>query len=441
MKHKLLFIGLLACSLFSCKEKGEIRIVTLSMPSSFNEETDRLPNISVWGNGVDNAEFIFSGKNADGQLKYRSKQALNSEITGNVRIVWPYSAETAYNGEVVTLHQNNVQAPATQTIYTGSKGIKQGDKAVIPMRMMTARIQLTFSNLPKYRQIVSATLRLTAKEGCSSNLFYQEATYNFATGKLTPNATIQRSTFTTYDALAQGEMKTLYLGVFPESYTNCTLSAEIITSGDNARDILYVFTFEGKTFTKSQTYTYDIDFNTEYDTGFVYTTDAQGVVSLGLPIFVNGTVFAPVNLGYDELLSPFGLLYKTGDFTGMPYHEESPISDYCNDKVSATTTLIPTGWRLPSVAEMQKLVSFVRSEGSICGNTFGWWFADKLYLPATGYIQEDGTSTGRLQEGYYLIDDRQNGTDAQGTVLHITDSGTQVEEAKGGAYAIRLVKE
>lgn len=441
MKHKLLFIGLLACSLFSCKDKGEIRIVTLSMPSSFQEEADHLPSISVWGNGVDNAEFVFSGRNADGQLEYRSKQALSNEITGNVRIVWPYSAETEYDGEVVTLRQNDVQTPSKQALYTGGNGIHEGEKAVIPMRMMTARIQLTFSNLPKDEQIVSATLRLTAKEGYSSDLFYQEATYNFATNLLKPNTSIQRSAFTTYDADNQSGTTTLYLGVFPESYKDCNLSAEIITSGGNGHNTLHVFPFEGKTFAKSQTYTYDIDFGTTHETGAAYTTDARGVVSLGLPIEIDGTTFAPVNLGYDELQSPFGLLYKTGDFTGMPYHEENPISDYCNDKVSATTTLVPTGWRLPSVAEMQKLVSAVRSEGSICGNTFGWCFSGKLYLPATGCIEEDGTSTARLQEGYYLIDDRQNGAAAQGTVLHITDSGTQVEAAKGGAYAIRLVKE
>lgn len=441
MKHKLLFTGLLACSLFSCQEKREIRIVTLSMPSSFNEETDYLSNISVWGDGVDNAEFIFSGKNADGQLEYRSKQALNSEIAGNVRIVWPYSKGLEYDGEVVTLHQKDIQTPAEQTIYAGGKGINSGEKAVIPMRMMTARIRLTFSNLPKDKHIESATLRLATKAGCTSDLFYREATYNFATSKLTPNTSIQRSTFTTYDAGAKAETKVLYTGVFPGAYTNCDLLAEVITSGSNAHNTLHVFTFEGKTFTKSQTYTYDIDFGTEHATGAAYTTDAAGIVSQGLPIEIDGTVFAPVNLGYDELLSPFGLLYKPGDFTGLPYHEESPVSDYCNDKVTSMTTPLPAGWRLPSAAEMQKIAVSARSEGSICGNTFGWWFADKLYLPATGCIQEDGTSTARLQEGYYLLDDRQNGANGQGTLLHITDNGTQLEAAKGGAYAIRPVKE
>lgn len=434
MKNKLLLLGLLTCVLFSCKEKGEIRSLTLSMPSSFNEATEQYSNISVWSDGVENMEFVFSRKTDDGKLEYRSKQALSADITGRVRVVLPYTAHPQYDGESIVLHQNEVQSFPIQSIYIGGQTTSGVDKSAITMRAMTSYVCLRFTNIPKGIQIVSATLRLSPKEGCSSNLFYNSATYNFPAGRLTADADSQRSAFTTYSTENIAEGGCLYLSVFSEAYNNCNLPAEIITTGENGQNALHLFTLEGKTFVRGQTYEYIIDFNQAHTISTAYCTDALGIVSCGLPIEIEGTTFAPVNLGYDEVLAPFGLLYKAGDMTGLVYHEANPLSEYSNDKMSSALTSIPDGWRLPTTSELQKLVSCERSEGSIAGNTFGWWFAEKLYLEATGCILPDGTSTGRLMEGYYRAADSNN-------VLHITDDKAQLTEMEDSACAIRLVKE
>ena len=423
MKNKFLFLCLLVGLLSSCQEKGDVLSVTLSMPNTYSPSMDIAPSVSVWCDNIDNVEFVFSKVDTEGHLVYCSKQAYTSGLVGMTRVLSPYDAAATYDGTKVTLHQQAVQAPHTQIIYTGGATAEAGQTLVVSMRQMTARVLITMENAPKDDEVVSITLRVSPKEGYTANLFYQEATYEYATSQMKTNGQAQRSSFTTYGS------DTLCLGVLADNYANCDIRAEVITSSGK----LHVFVLEGKAMSRTQSYLYTIDFATSHETGVAYTADSEGLVSLGLPITIDGVTYAPVNLGYDELKAPFGLLYSGSDFTGFPYYEVSPIDAICNDQLGETLSALPEGWRLPTEGEIEKLLSTGHSAGAIAGSTFGWWLGEKLYLEATGKMAADGSCSGRLVEGYYWID---GGEEA----LYLSDERCEIVNAPTLRCAIRLVR-
>ncbi|MCM1035363.1 MAG: hypothetical protein NC038_08330 [Paludibacter sp.] len=447
MKHNFFRLCTLALtlSLISCHEKASQTFVFLSMPSSYDATVDHIPSISVWADGIENEEFVFHSTDEDGRLIYTSKQPHTETLQGNLFVVAPYAADLHFDGESSLLTQPALQAQGTGVVFAGTKTVATGETAQISMRTLTSKITFQCNNIPNGNILQSVTLRLVPQAGASSNLFHTEASYAAQTTKLTFADAYQRAALTAYSTTALTSGSTLYLGFFPENYSNCTLQAEVIAHDNTPTGTLHVFTFAGRSFARAQNYEYILDFAQEHATYAAYPTDLNGYVSGGIPVTSGDITFAPVNLGQDEVLFPFGTLFLQSDLTkGSAYAESAPSSPYINDLGSSNLVSIPAGWRLPTEAEMQALISHPHSEGYTRGLTYGWWCGasatdtpangGNVYLEATGYITPDGIATQRLNEGRYWID-------TPNTALIITDNNATINQAEGCACAVRLVKE
>lgn len=447
MKHKLLYCSLIAVciTLFSCHKEEDIKVsLYLSMPSSYDAALDLTPNISVWANGVENAEFVYKGTDESGRLRYEPKQPLKHNLTGSVFVLFPYSADAQLAGENILLQTAGVQKAGQQSVFMGTKNVAEGEAALVSPRMLTTKVQFTFNNIPDGVQITSVTLRLIPKTGTSSNLFHTEAHYDVAKTKMSFADAYQRTALTAYSENDLTNGSNLYLGFFPENYTNCTLQTEIIAHDNTSTGTLHVFTMDGRSFLRAQTFACPIDFAQQHITCPAYTTDADRRVSGGIPITVNNITFAPVNLGYDDLLSPFGLLFLQTDLTqGLAYTQPNPPSEYAND-LGTPAVVVPSGWRLPTAEEMNTLTNATRSAGYTRGLTYGWWFGDtaadtpadgnNIYLEAAGYIDAENNAAQRLSEGRYW-------TSTPNTALLLSDDGAGLTTAESCACSVRLVKE
>lgn len=447
MKHNvsLLLYSLLVCTLLSCHKEGQTVSLYISMPSSYDVNLDHTHALSVWANGIENNKFIYKGTDAEGRLRYESKQAMKHSLTGNVFVLYPYCADAHFDGENATLPTISLQAPTTQSIFAGITTVTEGGNSLVSLRALTTKTQFIFNNLPKGTTVNAVTLRLVPQAGTSSNLFHTEANYTIASSKMSFSDIYQRTALTAYSTENILDGNSLYIGFFPENYSNCTLQAEIIVHDNTATGTLHVFTFEGRSFARAQVYTYILDFAQAHDTYAAYTTDTNGYMSGGIPVVTDNATFAPVNLGYDEVLSPFGKLFLQGNVTtGFVYTEPTPASAHINDLGTNTIVSIPNGWRLPTEKEMQALTTTAHSEGYTKGMTYGWWFGatatdspahgNNVYLEAAGYINNNKQATQRLSEGRYW-------TDTDNTVLMISDNGGSLTTAEGCACSIRLVKQ
>ena len=145
--------------------------------------------------------------------------------------------------------------------------------------------------------------------------------------------------------------------------------------------------------------------------------DEQGIYQ-GDGIEVSGIIWAPVNCGYDDD-HKYGLLYQWGRKDGQDYSIDSEYITTLGDNTSPEYDIFytdwnptytvwsdenspcPTGWRVPTETEFTSSLSTDINSGEHNG-TDGFWFDEyKVFFPAAGYRQNDGTANGRNSEIRY----------------------------------------
>ena len=211
----------------------------------------------------------------------------------------------------------------------------------------------------------------------------------------------------------------------------------------------------------------------------------------GTGIDIDGTIWAPVNCGYNPEKYPYGKLYQWGRISGQGYSDgtysdavlpeikqmtiyyDSQLEEYDNwffvgansnygwayylnsDVWNAGTDSspkksvydpCPEGWRIPTNEEMSNLVKNKSSKETHEGN-LGIWFTgsksyrpveSRIFLPLAGYRDYSGTTYGREKEGCYW-------TSSKSYYLEIYYSATisyiysNVYLARG--YSLRCVQE
>ena len=183
--------------------------------------------------------------------------------------------------------------------------------------------------------------------------------------------------------------------------------------------------------------------------------DEQGIYQ-GDGIAVSGVIWAPVNCGYDDE-HKYGLLYQWGRKDGQDYSINSEYITTLGDNTSPEYNIFytdwnptytvwsdenspcPTGWRVPTIGELSSGNS-VPDEGSYNGIN-GFWFADNIFFPAAGYLQNNGTANGRNREISYWSSNNSNGTEyikIGGGVVKFVDC-TTANPACG--FSVRCVKD
>lgn len=178
-----------------------------------------------------------------------------------------------------------------------------------------------------------------------------------------------------------------------------------------------------------------------YGDQYKFTTLAKHVADYGgKEVTINGVTWAPWNAGYVEGVYPYGLLYQWGRKYGQIYDESTAPTK----ATSATTALIangyntrntfysittgigdwnsspvttwdmslynpcPEGWRVPSKAEFESLLSLGKTYGLGPGNIYGVWIGGdhssskigSLFLPLAGMRRHDFNIEGRGNNGY-----------------------------------------
>lgn len=166
------------------------------------------------------------------------------------------------------------------------------------------------------------------------------------------------------------------------------------------------------------------------------------------PVEIGNLLWAPVNVGYDPVNNPYGLMFQWHRKYGQCYNESPiPISvqgpvtiELANDvtnrnrfyfnssgsydcitpqlsswDMSVNYNPCPEGWRVPSSAEFQSLISSGYTfDSSGLNNKRGFWFGGyhntnkegSVFLPLSGYISGENTSpTQRNFLGLYWSSD------------------------------------
>ena len=175
----------------------------------------------------------------------------------------------------------------------------------------------------------------------------------------------------------------------------------------------------------------------------------------GTGIDIDGTIWAPVNCGYDPEKYPYGKLYQWGRISGQGYSDgtyadavlpeikektiyyDSQLEEYDNWFFVGSSTYYdgwayyldsdvwnagtdkspkksvydpcPEGWRVPTDTEMSNLVKNKSREETHEGKLGIWFTGSKFYrpvesrifLPLAGYRNYSGTTYGREKQGYY----------------------------------------
>lgn len=220
-------------------------------------------------------------------------------------------------------------------------------------------------------------------------------------------------------------------------------------------------------------------------------------VDHGIGIVLGSTIWAPVNCGYHKNDYPYGKLYQWGRRYGqgydtfdasVPVFEEGGVSaiggnhetnsnvfylglDWCdpqNDDLWNSGTEsnpikteydpCPTGWRVPTMDELNDLFVFDQSFwGQNDEGQYGRWFnggnlsveGNKVFLPAAGYRDnKTGDATKRGEYGMYWSSREPSwiyGASAYGFNSTHKDGGVNYiagnDDKRATAYSLRCVQE
>ncbi|MDX9782598.1 MAG: fimbrillin family protein [Bacteroidales bacterium] len=201
------------------------------------------------------------------------------------------------------------------------------------------------------------------------------------------------------------------------------------------------------------------------------------------PVQIGNLLWAPVNVGYDPVSNPYGLMFqwhrKYGQIFGTTTLTTGPVdlstgNDPANSLKFYTRTIspydwcistqslwdmaesynpCPIGWRVPTSAEMillkQSGSTWVNAGEGGVANLAGMWFGGNhstdrtgsVFLPAGGLIMNSGTSVSRtIYRGYYHATDVISESPYE---LYLSSSLSEVRHAgtsKSSGKTIRCVK-
>ncbi len=221
--------------------------------------------------------------------------------------------------------------------------------------------------------------------------------------------------------------------------------------------------------------------------------------SYGYGIEIDGVVWAPVNCGYDATNYIFGKLYQWGRKDGCGYNDNatytetviqtatagpvsasSEVSSYfyytANEENDGLTPLdstrwnsktgpdketsptktnydpCPTGWRVPTAAELKDL-SENRSEWTSKDSQNGYWFSGKtlysdstsrVFLPAAGtrYFK-NGNFDGRNSSGYYWSSSQNEDASVKEAkdLFIVSEMISLSTDHRANGYSVRCVKD
>lgn len=173
---------------------------------------------------------------------------------------------------------------------------------------------------------------------------------------------------------------------------------------------------------------------------------------------IDGTVWAPVNCGYDAKNYPGGRLYHWGrpdaNYYGFAEKSETAWKKVVDDEfLHAENDPCPTGWRVPSSKELEKLflgkvsALTVDAKTGLQGRVFsGIEGRRSVFLPAAGFYEAKSESeVGKGTEGRYWSCDQADENTAKtlyftGDPPPDTNEVGQGLEPKDDACSIRCVK-
>lgn len=199
------------------------------------------------------------------------------------------------------------------------------------------------------------------------------------------------------------------------------------------------------------------------------------------PVKIGSLLWAPVNVGYDPVSNPYGLMFQWHRKYGQCYNEfPNPISvqgpvtiELANDvtnrnrfyfnssgsydcitpqlsswDMSVNYNPCPEGWRVPSSAEFQSLISSGYTfDSSGLNNKRGFWFGGyhntnkegSVFLPLSGYIRGENTSpTQRNSLGLYWSSDTFS---VYAKILQMDQYSVQINSwSRAAGLSIRCVK-
>ena len=239
-------------------------------------------------------------------------------------------------------------------------------------------------------------------------------------------------------------------------------------------------------------------------TSYIAYVDEYGI-NHGPGVKIDGIIWAPVNCGYHPDDYQWGKLYQWGRKYGQGYsgrlHDKS--GNYINDISDATVPVVerggieesvgnnknnanvfysgwdwlgssndklwnagseispvkteadpcPTGWRVPTYAELEKLIQNRSSYTIGDDGQLGCWFSGaspytegghNVFLPAAGCIANDGFANSRGDYGFYLTSKPYDyyGEDVHASILEFSDYHAMMNWIRRGAGAsVRCVQD
>ena len=394
MKTKLTLVVWLVLFMSSC-DKAVDNYIYLQLPDKADAK--------VYTEDLQNYIFRYDADMGDGWYRYNCRME-RTLPEGKLAVVYPASDDNTYDGTEFHLTINAVQN-GNEGVYASTAALNKDGEWRIACKPAFAEVVFELKNRPAQTVVRSVTLRLLTDD---TQMFHTSCNYSSAAARVTYSDNELRSALSVYGS------DNIRLAVFPADFSQAAFQMEVMLDDATLTGTTHVFTIPGKRLQRNNTYNITLDFATEHPVCASYPLDTDYRMSGGVPAELGGVVFAPVNLGFDDVKAPFGATF-----------EKAKIS-------------LPKGWRLPTEAEMQMVAGCNRSDHYTVGGSFGYWFGPTaLITPADGqniFLPVGGMADGKpLPAAYWLSD--------TGKIFYLDTECAEIRASDGALGIVRPVKE
>ena len=404
---------------------------------------------------------------------------------------YAFYPSSAFKGKSVANKYVYLNLPSTQTstansadasaslLFGSMSGFTQQPISLgFSLSHLVAYWKVSISNLPlqRWETVQSVKISIPGKDLAGG------ADYYFVTGELTAVSNSTKSAITVNQSSTSGTFD-LYLASWPVTLTSGdSMTVTVTTSGNTySRTISLTKTMA---FQKGKMSKLKVNMASAKSPNSYYEND----VYLGEGVDIDGTVWAPVNCGYNATNYPYGRMFQWGRPFGSGYstdydaraftpvhsttsHTEAAkeenafkfyytgVSPYdwlatADDTMWNTGTETepkrtkytpcPAGWRVPTLAETTALRAHTSAWTTNNGLKGKWFSGSKTYgtnvpaifLPAAGWISyADAKAGGRTSYGRYWTSSTQTYS------LRFDQNGSNMHTAeRSSSFSVRCVK-